>query len=238
MFGRERIHTRQPSLSDKFRKEKSVSRSSSGIGTASRGSGAPRKISSDDTSSRCFSPSLKNSIINEISDDDVDDKGFEINEDEKPRKGSKMRQMLSDNKFGSLKNLKKALSKKKLFKKKNSDETENFEQLHDIDESSPKTPVLGNTRSRKMVLEDDYGSFTEEEETYSMSDYEAEENKNYQENYREFHPPGRSKSHGNVSRSNESPDAKRSSRRHKSGSDSTKYGKYQVQSMNFKFINL
>ena len=52
-----------------MQKAKSVSRSSSGVGTSSRQS-SKKKDGSDETSSRCFSPSLKTDYIEEVSDSD------------------------------------------------------------------------------------------------------------------------------------------------------------------------
>ena len=51
-------------ISQNKKKAKSVSRSSSGIGTTSRQS-SKKKDGSDETSSRCFSPSLENDHIEE-----------------------------------------------------------------------------------------------------------------------------------------------------------------------------
>ena len=102
-------------MSENFRKEKSVSRSSSGIGTATLSSRGQRKVSSDDTSSRCFSPSLKNEIIDELSDaeKDLNDNYEDDDLADLPHKEKKKRmKQLGDSRFGSLKTLKKALSKK------------------------------------------------------------------------------------------------------------------------------
>merc|ERR1740137_184634 len=60
-------------ISKERQTEKSVSRSSSGVGTSSRQS-SKKKDGSDETSSRCFSPSLKNEIIEEESKSDEEEK--------------------------------------------------------------------------------------------------------------------------------------------------------------------
>ena len=108
-------------------KRKSVSRSSSGIGTlgtssSSRHSRAQRKVSSDETSrsSRCFSPSLRAEINGEVAglsdnEKDLNDNYEEEDIKEVIYKGKNKMKQMADNKFGSLKNLKKALSKKNLF---------------------------------------------------------------------------------------------------------------------------
>ena len=200
-----------------------MSRSSSGIGTISRDSRAPRKISSDDTSSRCFSPSLKNETIDEMSDHGEDfQESYRDEFDGESRKLSSKMKQLGESKFGSLKHLKKALSKKKLFKKKKVDDGEDFEPLHGTD-ASPKTPVLGKHNSRKRV-DDDFGSFTEEEDTYSLSEYEEDRGQeNYEENYQQFESlKKRSQSHGNVSQNNN--EVFKPPRRHKSGSEATRSG--------------
>ena len=153
-------------------KRKSVSRSSSGIGTlgtsSSRHSRTQRKISSDETSrsSRCFSPSLRAEIDGEVvglsdNEKDLNDNYEEEDIKEVLYKGKNKMKQLADNKFGSLKNLKKALSKKNLFKNKKKDE----EVLDERFDPEPKTPVLGKYGRKSAVSnqEDDFGSFTEEE---------------------------------------------------------------------------
>ena len=99
----------------------------------------------------------------------------------------------NDNRFGSLKTLKKALSKKSLFKSKNKKGDEDYQQDYQEDyphkspKQSPKTPVLGKYSSKKMIeaVDDEFGSFTEDEDdTYSLSDYEDPLHENFEENYR------------------------------------------------------
>ena len=225
---REKRYNRASTMSENFKKEKSVSRSSSGIGTASHNSRSNRKISSDDTSSRCFSPSLKNEIIDEISDTekDLNDNYEEDDLSELPHGGSKRIKQLGDSKFGSLKSLKKALSKKNLFKNR---KRESSNKAQEADNSwSPKTPVLGKYGGKTMGAneEDDFGSFTEEDETYSLSDFEEPDRENFEENYGRGSRmnKSRSKSYGNVSNSEDMYDVEVSkrSRRHKSGSDETR----------------
>ena len=230
---RDKRHHRGSSVSENFRKEKSVSRSSSGIGTATLSSRGQRKVSSDDTSSRCFSPSLKNEIIDELSDaeKDLNDNYEEDDLADLPHTEKKKRmKQLGDNRFGSLKTLKKALSKKSLFKGRNKkrDETEEDYQENDYPrkspKQSPKTPVLGKYSSKKMIeaVDDEFGSFTEDEEdTYSLSDYEEEtRHQNYEENYgRADQLRRRSKSYGNVSQDQERFEVIKPPRRHKSGTE-------------------
>ena len=98
------------------------------IGTASHNSRGQRKVSSDDTSSRCFSPSLKNETIDEMSDNekDMNDNYEEDELADLPLKSKKRMKQLGDSKFGSLKSLKKALSKKSLFKSKKREDSERF----------------------------------------------------------------------------------------------------------------
>ena len=235
---RDKRHHRGSSVSENFRKEKSVSRSSSGIGTATLSSRGQRKVSSDDTSSRCFSPSLKNEIIDELSDaeKDLNDNYEDDDLADLPHKEKKKRmKQLGDSRFGSLKTLKKALSKKSLFKsrnKKSRDENDVDEYQEDnysrkSSKDSPKTPVLGKYSSKKMIeaVDDEFGSFTEDEEdTYSLSDYEEEEgegrHQNYEENYgRADQLRRRSKSYGNVSQDQERLEVTKPPRRHKSGSE-------------------
>ena len=225
---RDKRYNRSSTMSENFKKEKSISRSSSGIGTASHNSRSNRKISSDDTSSRCFSPSLKNEIIDEISDTekDLNDNYEEDDLSELPLSGTKRLKQLGDSKFGSLKSLKKALSKKSLFKNKKRD---NSNKSQEADDSwSPKTPVLGKYGGKNIVAneDDDFGSFTEEDETYSLSDFEEPERDNFEENYGRGSRmnKSRSKSYGNVSNSEDRYDTEISkrSRRHKSGSDETR----------------
>ena len=134
---------------------------------------------------------------------------------------------LGDSKFGSLKHLKKALSKKKLFKKKKVDDAEDNEPIYEAG-GSPKTPVLGKNSSRKLV-QDDFGSFTEEEDTYSLSEFEEAPGPgsgNYEENYQQFEKlKKRSQSHGNVTQNNN--EIYKPPRRHKSGSETTRGGNYR-----------
>ena len=240
-------------MSENFRKEKSVSRSSSGIGTATLSSRGQvilasywskvsilligqRKVSSDDTSSRCFSPSLKNEIIDELSDaeKDLNDNYEDDDLADLPHTEKKKRmKQLGDSRFGSLKTLKKALSKKSLFKGRNKkSRDENGEENYQEDDysrksskESPKTPVLGKYSSKKMIeaVDDEFGSFTEDEEdTYSLSDYEEEDthHQNYEENYgRSDQLRRRSKSYGNVSQDQERFEVIKPPRRHKSGTE-------------------
>ena len=228
-------HHRGSSVVENFRKEKSVSRSSSGIGTATLSSRGQRKVSSDDTSSRCFSPSLKNEMIDQLSDAEKDlndnyedDDLADLHHTEKKKR---MKQ-LGDNKFGSLKTLKKALSKKSLFKSRNKKKDETIEDYQEDNyprkspKESPKTPVLGKYSSKKMIeaVDDEFGSFTEDEEdTYSLSDYDEEEearHQNYEENYsRADQLRRRSKSYGNVSQDQERFEVTKPPRRHKSGTE-------------------
>ena len=218
--------------------EKSVSRSSSGIGTtaSSRTGTGQRKVSSDETSSRCFSPSLRNEIIDELSDNEKDMNDNYEDDDlaDLPHKGQKRIKQMSDSKFGSLKTLRKALSKKSLFKNKTKkrDDTDHDHDDHDDEldyrrspkQHSPKTPILGKYSNNKLVEneDDDFGSFTEDEEdTYSLSDFEVAEEEAYEENYgRAARLRARSKSYGNVARPEERLEVAKPPRRHKSGSDS------------------
>ena len=65
------------------------------------------KVSSDDTSSRCFSPSLKNEIIDELSDTekDLNDNYEEDDLADLPEKKKKKRmKQLGDNRFVSVSN--------------------------------------------------------------------------------------------------------------------------------------
>ena len=71
-------------ISENMLKTKSVSRSSSGVGTSSRQS-SKKKDGSDETSSRCFSPSLKTDYIEEESDSD-EKEAFKKGKTEKGRK--------------------------------------------------------------------------------------------------------------------------------------------------------
>ena len=221
-------------------KRKSVSRSSSGIGTlgtsSSRHSRAQRKVSSDETSrsSRCFSPSSRAEISGEVAglsdnEKDLNDNYEEEDIKEVLYKGKNRMKQLADNKFGSLKNLKKALSKKSLFKNKKKDE----EVLDERFDPEPKTPVLGKYGRKSTVSnqEDDFGSFTEEEQeeeeedSYSLSDFEEPETAAYEERYSRVDKlrniRSRSKSYGNVSHGEESfQEERKSSRpRHRSGTD-------------------
>ena len=258
---RDKRHHRGSSVSENFRKEKSVSRSSSGIGTATLSSRGQvilasywskvsilligqRKVSSDDTSSRCFSPSLKNEIIEELSDaeKDLNDNYEDDDLADLPHTEKKKRmKQLGDSRFGSLKTLKKALSKKSLFKgrnKKSRDENGEEDYQEDNDYSrksskeSPKTPVLGKYSSKKMIeaVDDEFGSFTEDEEdTYSLSDYEEEEEDARHQNYEENYGRGgdqlrrRSKSYGNVSHDQERLEVTKPPRRHKSGTEGARH---------------
>ena len=225
---RDKRHHRGSSVSENFRKEKSVSRSSSGIGTATLSSRGQRKVSSDDTSSRCFSPSQLSDAEKDLNDNYEDDDLADLPHTEKKKR---MKQ-LGDNKFGSLKTLKKALSKKSLFKSRNKKKDESIEDYQEDNyhrkspKESPKTPVLGKYSSKKMIeaVDDEFGSFTEDEEdTYSLSDYEEEDDtrdQNYEENYgRSDQLRRRSKSYGNVSQDQERFEVIEPPRRHKSGTE-------------------
>ena len=216
-----------------FAQRRSVSRSSSGIGTlgtSSHHSRAPRKISSDETSrsSRCFSPSLRAEINGEVAglsdnEKDLNDNYEEEDIKEVLYKGKNRMRQLADNKFGSLKNLKKALSKKSLFKNKKKDD----EVLEERFDPEPKTPVLGKYGRKSAVSnqEDDFGSFTEEEEeeeedSYSLSDFgEPEENYSRADKLRNIR--SRSKSYGNVSQGEDRfhEERKSSRQRRRSGTD-------------------
>ena len=194
-------------------KRKSVSRSSSGIGTlgtSSHYSRGQRKVSSDESrSSRCLSPNLQQQINGGVSDNDKDLNDNYEEEDIKEAlyKGKNKFKQLGDNKFGSLKSLKKALSKKNLFKTKKKEQDIEDERF----EPEPKTPILGKYGRKSTVSnqDDDFGSFTEEEEeeSYSLSDFDEPEADNFEGNYSRVdklrNMRSRSKSYGNVSVSEE-----------------------------------
>ena len=155
-------------------KEKSVSRSSSGIGTASHNSRNMKKSSDD--SSRCFSPELKNDILVVESDDGKDNLDGDNHNSPAEKFSKKLRKkQLSDNKFGSLKSIRKALSKKNLFKAKK-DRKEIIDENGKY-EITQKTPILEKYGRKSLAENDDeeFGSYTEEDETYSLSDFEENE---------------------------------------------------------------
>ena len=132
---------------------------------------------------------------------------------------------LGDSKFGSLKSIKKALSKKNLFKSKKREDTQQFDVMDmDSPHQSPKTPVLGNYNSKKMAqnIEEEFGSFTEEEDTYSMTDFDEDDNDYGRDYAREDKLSRRSKSYGNVSHDDMVSDVTKPPRRHKSGSETSR----------------
>ena len=233
----EKINEKEEAEEDRYRassiKRKSVSRSSSGIGTlgtSSHHSRGQRKVSSDESrSSRCLSPALQQQINGADSDNDKDLNDNYEEEDIKEAlyKGKSKLKQLGDNKFGSLKSLKKALSKKNLFKSKKKEQDIEDERF----EAEPKTPVLGKygRKSAASNQDDDFGSFTEEEEeeeSYSLSDFDEPEAENYEGNYSRVDKlrnlRSRSKSYGNVSQEDRGYEERKSSKprqRHTSSTD-------------------
>ena len=215
-----------------------MSRSSSGIGTLGTVSshhsrGQRGKVSSDEASrsSRGLSPALEQEVGGEVTDNerDLNDNYEEEDIKEALYKGKNKLKQLGDSKFGSLKSLKKALSKKSLFKSKKKDQNIEDERF----ETEPKTPVLGKYGRKSVVSnqDDDFGSFTEEEEeedSYSLSDFEDPEAENLEENYSRVEKLGslraRSKSYGNLSVSDKELEERRPGRqRQSSGADRRNY---------------
>ena len=159
-----------------MQKTKSVSRSSSGVGTSSRQS-SKKKDGSDETSSRCFSPSLKNDYIEEESDrDDHENNDFRKGKTEKGRKISP----IPENRYSTLRSLKKSLSKSKsgskfdLFTNKKKKKKEKDLERYDL---AQKTPILDKYDPNTVQENDDedFGSFSAEDGSYSLSDFEEHE---------------------------------------------------------------
>ena len=158
-----------------MQKAKSVSRSSSGVGTSSRQS-SKKKEGSDETSSRCFSPSLRNDYIEEESDiDEHENNDFRKGKTEKGRKISP----IPENRYSTLRSLKKSLSKSKSGSKFGLFTTKSKKKEEDLDsyELAQKTPILDkyDPKSVRENDDEDFGSSSEDHGSYSLSDFDEHE---------------------------------------------------------------
>ena len=163
-----------------MQKTKSVSRSSSGVGTSSRQS-SKIKDGSDETSSRCFSPSLRNDYIEEESDSD-EQQGTDFR-NKKSGNGRKITP-LPENEYSTLRSVKKTLSKSKSGSKFGlfTNQTKKKEKNLDRYELAQKTPIL-DKYDQNTVQEnndEDFGPFSEDDGSYSFSDFEEHEDPNEQ----------------------------------------------------------
>ena len=151
--------------SESMKKEKSVSRSSSGIGTSSRPS-SKRRDFSDETSSRCFSPPLQNDFIEEESDKHKPETGSHNKLQTKKNVNN-----ILENKNSTLRSLKKSLSRRKNKDKLN---TSKDKDIHDRYNLAQNTPILDkyDPKNLRDNADEDFGSYSEEDESFSISDFE------------------------------------------------------------------
>ena len=168
-------------ISDNMKRAKSVSRSSSGVGTSSHQS-SKKRDGTDETSSRCFSPSLKNNMIEEegFSDDNKETPVNNVRTEVK-RKITPM----PDNKYSTLRSLKNTLTKNKSRSKFDLFSSKGKKKESEVDkyELAQKTPILDKYDPNTLQENDDedFGSFTEEDGSFSMS--EVEENGDQNDQY-------------------------------------------------------
>ena len=142
---------------EKIKNGKSVSRSSSGIGTSSRPSSKKRDFS-DETSSRCFSPPFSDN------QEDFGNGKFETKRNVTS---------VQDKKYGTLKSLKKSLSMRKSKSKLDLLPSKEHERYN----LAQKTPILDKYDPNDIQENDDedFGSFSDEDGSFSMSDFEENE---------------------------------------------------------------
>ena len=162
-------------ISGNMQKGKPVSRSSSGIGTSSRQSNK-KKDGSDETSSRGFSPPGKTEYFDEESDGDVQP----VNSLRNGKKDKKKKVTpWQESKYSALKSLKKSLTKNKSKSKLELTTNNNSKKEKHIEryELAQKTPILDKYDLNTLQENDDedFDSFSEEDGSYSFSDFDEHE---------------------------------------------------------------